>query len=85
MVLLGIGWASTISLPFAIISQQVERESMGLYMGLFNLSVVLPQLVASLGVGLYISRAENKNVTFVICAVCLLVSALAWTKVHEQD
>ena len=85
MVLLGIGWASTISLPFAIMSQQVDRQEMGLYMGLFNLSVVLPQLVASLGVGLLVSRALDKGLIFLICAVCLAVSALAWMRVEENS
>ena len=49
MAIIGVGWAATISLPFAIMSQQIDQSKMGLYMGLFNLSVVLPQLVASLG------------------------------------
>ncbi|NNC96857.1 MAG: MFS transporter [Gammaproteobacteria bacterium] len=84
MMLLGIGWASTISLPFAIISQQVKRESMGLYMGIFNLSVVLPQLISSLAVGLIVSRLVDKDYLFFICAICLAISAIAWTRVEEQ-
>ena len=54
----GVGWAATVSLPFAIMSQKVDQARMGLYMGLFNLSVVLPQLVASLGIGEVVSRAD---------------------------
>jgi MFS family permease len=84
MILVGVGWASIISLPFAIMSEQVEKTEMGLYMGLFNLSVVLPQLVASLGVGLALSRADNPNIMFVICAVAVAVSALAWTRVGDE-
>ena len=52
MALLGIGWSAIISLPFAIMSEKVEQSRMGLYMGLFNLSVVLPQLLVSLAIGL---------------------------------
>ena len=59
LVFMGIGWGAMVSLPFAIVSQQVSQSSMGLFMGLFNLSVVLPQLVVSLGVALVISRAED--------------------------
>jgi len=40
MALLGIGWSAIISLPFAIMSEKVKQSRMGLYMGLFNLSVV---------------------------------------------
>lgn len=85
MAVLGIGWAATISLPFAIMSQKVEQSKMGLYMGLFNLSVVLPQLVASLGVGMAVSKAENKSVVFVIAAICLAISAISWFTVKEEE
>lgn len=84
MALLGVGWSATISLPFAIMSRKVEQSKMGLYMGLFNLSVVLPQLVASLGVGLIVGNAEDKNILFIICAVCLAISAVCWMGVKEQ-
>lgn len=84
MAVLGIGWAATVSLPFAIMSHKVDKSKMGLFMGLFNLSVVLPQLVASLGVGEYLNGAEDKTLTFMICAICLGVSALAWSLVSEQ-
>ena len=83
MAFLGIGWSATISLPFAIMSRKVEQAKMGLYMGLFNLSVVLPQLVASLGVGKIVSQADDKNILFVICAACLGISALCWRWVEE--
>ena len=85
MAVLGIGWAATISLPFAIMSQQVDQSKMGLYMGLFNLSVVLPQLVASLAVGEWIGMVDNKSLIFAICMVCLGVSALAWYFVPEGE
>jgi len=66
-------------------SQKVSQSKMGLYMGLFNLSVVLPQLVASLGIGELISAADNKNIIFIVCAGSLLISTLAWTLVKEQE
>lgn len=58
---------------------------MGLYTGLFNLSVVLPQLVASLGVGEAISRTQNKGLIFIICAVTLAISAALWMTVGEGN
>ncbi|MEW6982421.1 MFS transporter [Colwelliaceae bacterium 6471] len=85
MAILGIGWSSIISLPFAIMSEKVEQSRMGLYMGLFNLSVVLPQLLVSLGIGLFISRVADKSVVFQISAIALAISALAWAKVTENQ
>lgn len=83
MAILGIGWASIISLPFAIMSQQINSAQMGLYMGLFNLSVVLPQLVASLAIGEAVSKASDKSLTFLICTICLGASAILWFLVQE--
>lgn len=83
MAVVGVGWSATISLPFAIMSQKIPKAQMGLYMGLFNLAVVLPQLVASLGVGEAINAADSKTLTFVICAVTVAFSALAWSMVKE--
>lgn len=85
MAILGIGWAATVSLPFAIMSQKVEQSRMGLYMGLFNLSVVLPQLVASLGIGQAISASTDKNLIFILCAATLGISAFAWVFVEEPQ
>ncbi len=84
MAVIGVGWASIVSLPFAIFSQKIAKEEMGLYMGLFNLSVVLPQLVVSLGISLVVSRAPNPNIIFAIAAVALAMSALAWSRVRED-
>jgi maltose/moltooligosaccharide transporter len=84
MAVVGIGWAAMVSLPFAIVSQKVSQARMGLYMGLFNLSVVLPQLVVSLGVALIISRAPDKNIIFAISAASLALSTIAWSFVPED-
>lgn len=83
MGITGIGWAATISLPFAIMSGQVDQQKMGLYMGLFNLAVVLPQLVASLGIGEWIGGLEQKNLIFMLCSACLAISAAIWFFVRE--
>lgn len=83
MAIAGVGWAATVSLPFAIMSEKVDQRRMGLYMGIFNLSVVLPQLVASLLIGKVIEEAEDKNIIFVICAVSLALSAILWSFVKE--
>lgn len=84
MAVLGIGWGAMVSLPFAIVSQAVKQSQMGLYLGLFNLSVVLPQLVVSFGVALLLGAARDPSAMFALSAACLLVSALAWSRVPER-
>ena len=85
MAFLGIGWASTISLPFAIMSQKVDQAKMGLYMGLFNLAVVLPQLVASFGVGQAVGNTSNKSLIFIVSTISLAISATLWYFVKEEE
>lgn len=83
MAVVGIGWAAVVSLPFAIMSETVNQNKMGLFMGLFNLSVVLPQLVSS-SLGGFIDGQEDKSVIFIISAVSLAISALLWLLIKEQ-
>jgi MFS family permease len=83
MAVVGVGWAAVVSLPFAIMSEKVDQSRMGLFMGLFNLSVVLPQL-ATTRIGFVLRDASDKSVLFVICGVCLAVSAVLWLLVSEK-
>ncbi len=80
----GVGWAAIVSLPFAIMSEVVDKSRMGFYMGMFNLSIVIPQLLVSLVVGLIVVNSENKNIVFLISGVSLAISALLWMIVKEK-
>ncbi|MCX6278829.1 MAG: MFS transporter [Bacteroidetes bacterium] len=83
MCVLTFGWASVVSLPFAIMSEKVDKSRMGFFMGIFNLSVVLPQLIASSVVGTVIKHADDKGMVFIISGVSLAVSAVLWLFVRD--
>ncbi len=51
MVGVGFAWASILSLPYALLSDSVPAAKMGIYMGLFNFFIVIPQLVAASALG----------------------------------
>jgi maltose/moltooligosaccharide transporter len=85
MAFMGIGWAAIVSLPFSIMSQRVDPSRIGLYMGVFNLSIVLPQLVVSLGVGTFVGATADKGLIFLIGAVSMALSAVAWRSVTEVE
>lgn len=84
MAVAGVGWAAIVSLPFAIMSEKVDKSRMGFFMGIFNLSVVLPQLLVSLGIGIFIQNAEDKSIIFIISAVSLAISSILWFMVKEK-
>ncbi len=80
----GIGWAAIVSLPFAIMSEVVDKARMGFFMGMFNLSIVIPQLFVSLVIGLVVEDAVNKNIVFLISGVSLAISSIVWLIVKEK-
>jgi len=84
MAIAGIGWAAVVSLPFAIMTEKIDQSRTGFFMGIFNLSVVLPQLLVSLGVGTIIVNSADKNIIFIISGVSLAISALLWMLVKEK-
>jgi len=84
MIVAGIGWAAIVSLPFAIMSETVNKARMGLFMGLFNLSIVIPQLIVSWYFGKIIQSASDKEIVFLISGVSLLLSAIFWMIVKEK-
>jgi maltose/moltooligosaccharide transporter len=52
MVGVGVAWASVLSLPYVLLSDSLPAKKMGLYMGIFNFFIVIPQLVAASVLGL---------------------------------
>ncbi|HMU69178.1 MAG TPA: MFS transporter [Chitinophagales bacterium] len=84
MAICGIGWAAIVSLPFAIMSEKVNKQRMGLFMGIFNMSIVIPQLIVSLLIAQFVDDAEDKKIIFEISAITLFISALIWRSVREK-
>lgn len=84
MCILTFGWAAVVSLPFAIMSEKVDKSRMGFFMGIFNLSVVLPQLIASSLAGTIIKNATDKGIIFIISGLSLAVSSALWLFVSER-
>jgi MFS family permease len=85
MAVLGVGWAGIVSLPFAIMSRKANPVKMGQFMGLFNLSIVLPQLFVSLAIGLLVSRMDDQSQVFWVSGIALLLSALAWSQTRDSE
>lgn len=83
MAVLGIGWASIVSLPFAIMTEKIEKSRTGFFMGIFNLSVVIPQLFVSYVLGGVIKNSPDKSIIFLISGATLAASALFWLLVRD--
>jgi maltose/moltooligosaccharide transporter len=77
MVGIGIAWASVLSMPYAILSGSLPPARMGVYMGIFNFFIVIPEIVASLTFQPLVKYVFNNNPLYVVMlgGVCLLVAA----------
>lgn len=83
MIICGIGWSAVISIVFAIMTEKVNAGKMGVFMGLFNFSVVLPAMMTP-GVSKLVSDAGDYSVLFLVIALCLGVSWVFWMFVREE-
>lgn len=81
----GIAWASILSLPYALLSDSVPAHKMGLYMGIFNFFIVIPQLVAAsvLGLSLKWLFGGEPMGALLIGGVCFLISGVLVLRVNE--
>lgn len=75
----GVAWASILSMPYAMLSNSVPAAKMGFYMGVFNLFIVIPQIIASVGFGPIVKHLFDGNpmkavtlggISFLIAALC---------------
>jgi maltose/moltooligosaccharide transporter len=85
MVGVGIAWASIVSLPYAILSSAVPGRKMGIYMGVFNIFIVVPQLVAATLLGLMLNALFQSQAIWalVVGGVSFFVAAAMSLRVQE--
>ena len=57
----GIAWASILSMPYAMLSKVLPEDKIGVYMGIFNFFIVLPEIIASLGFGWIMKNVLNND------------------------
>ena len=87
MIGIGFAWASILSIPYAILANALPAKKMGLYMGIFNFFIVLPQILAASVLGFLITKVfDNQPVySLVIGGVSMLVAGLLTLRVKEPD
>lgn len=87
MVLVGIAWASILSMPYAILAGAIPGGKMGIYMGIFNFFIVVPQIINGLIGGPLIKRVFDSQAIFalVIAGVCMLIAAVTVIFVDDKD
>ena len=76
MLLVGVAWASILSMPYAMLANAIPPSKMGFYMGVFNFFIVLPQILASAGLGALLKTVLGDNpMNAVLLGGCSMVLA----------
>ena len=87
MVGVGIAWASILAMPYAILAGSIPARKMGVYMGIFNFFIVLPQIVNALFSGPIIKYLYGGNPIFALIAsgISFIIAAILVSKVTDVD
>jgi maltose/moltooligosaccharide transporter len=87
MVGVGFAWASILSLPYALLSDSLPARKMGIYMGIFNFFIVIPQLVAASILGFLLKALlGNQPVhALAIGGISLFIAGLCVLRVREPE
>ena len=84
--LIGISWGSILSMPYAMLSSSVKEESMGTSMGIFNMFIVIPQIIAAIG-GINILSSligEEPIFSMMIAGLALIIAGFLNLTINDQ-
>jgi maltose/moltooligosaccharide transporter len=86
MCALGIAWASLLTMPYAILSSVVPYRKMGVYMGMFNFFIVIPQILAAALLGLLVRTVFHGHAidAIVMGGVSMIVAAGLMLRVKDE-
>jgi maltose/moltooligosaccharide transporter len=86
MIGIGIAWGSVLTMPYAMLSTAIPKDKMGIYMGIFNFFITIPQIVVSLGFGWVMLHLLNDNRQLgVMCGgICWIIAALLTLRVKDR-
>ncbi|MCT4603233.1 MAG: MFS transporter, partial [Marinifilum sp.] len=87
MIGVGIAWAGILAMPYTILSGALPAKRMGIYMGLFNLTVVVPQILSGVFGGPILRTFFNGNGIYilVLAGVIMILGAISVFFVKESD
>jgi len=84
---IGIAWASILAMPYAILASSLPQRKLGIYMGLFNIFIVIPQLLVATVMGSIMKAffPDQPIWTMLAAAVVMTIAALAMLRVRPSD
>jgi maltose/moltooligosaccharide transporter len=85
-VLVGIAWASILAMPYAILASNLPQAKLGIFMGLFNVFIVIPQLLVATVMGSMMKALfpTEPIYTMAFAATAMVLAALAMLRVKAE-
>jgi maltose/moltooligosaccharide transporter len=82
----GIAWASILSMPYAMLSSCLPSDKIGIYMGIFNFFIVLPEIIASLFFGWIMDNwlGNDRMLAVQLGGVFMLIAAFLSARIKEE-
>ncbi len=83
----GIAWSSILSMPYAMLAGALPEDKIGVYMGIFNFFIVLPEIIASLFFGWIMEHFLNNDRMLAVQiggALMVLAAILCYSLIHEN-
>jgi maltose/moltooligosaccharide transporter len=86
-ILIGIAWGSILSMPYAMLSSSVNPNKMGMMMGLFNMFIVIPQIIAALGGVNYLYKliGEAHINAMILAGISLILAGLSNLLISDKN
>jgi len=86
MIGIGLAWGSILSMPYAILSGSIPFQKMGVYMGIFNFFITLPQIVNGLFGGLIVKEVFNGQAIYaiVLAGIFMFCAAICVLFIHDE-
>jgi len=87
MLGIGLAWASILSMPYAILTGSLPHNKMGIYMGIFNFFIVIPQILAASLLGSMVKHLFNGNTMLALVAggVSMIIAGVSVRLVNDVD
>jgi maltose/moltooligosaccharide transporter len=84
---IGIAWASILAMPYAILASSLPQRKLGIYMGLFNVFIVIPQLLVATVMGSIMKAffPDQPIWTMLAAAIVMSIAALAMLRVKTDE
>lgn len=87
MVGVGLAWASILSMPYAILSGALPENRMGVYMGIFNFFIVLPQITAAVILGFFVKHFFGNDPAYALLTggISMILAAVLTLRVKDTN